>query len=94
MTVQNGPYSIEIEMREGGRGRATGVLVLLDGKIAGGDSYFYYTGTYTNKKGRWLGELITRQHAPAVGKILLFGGREVSCGFSGAYSEGSLWSCP
>jgi hypothetical protein len=89
MAVKNGLYSIDIEMREGGRGRATGVIVLLDGKIAGGDSYFYYTGSYTFKNGKWYGELITHQHTPAVGKVLLFGGREVSCGFTGSYSDGS-----
>jgi len=28
MTVKNGLYSIRIEMKDGGRGRATGVIVL------------------------------------------------------------------
>ena len=37
MSVTNGLYSIHIEMTEGGRGHATGIIVLLDGKIAGGD---------------------------------------------------------
>jgi len=36
MTVKNGLYSIRIEMKDGGRGRATGVIVLLDGQILGG----------------------------------------------------------
>jgi len=40
-----------------GRGRATGVIVLLDGKILGGDTHFYYTGSYTFKNGKWRGEL-------------------------------------
>jgi hypothetical protein len=31
MTVKNGLYSIRIEMKDGVRGRATGVIVLLDG---------------------------------------------------------------
>ena len=32
---------------DGGRaGHATGVIVLLDGKIAGGDLHFDYTGSY------------------------------------------------
>jgi hypothetical protein len=35
MTVKNGLYSIRIEMKDGGRGRATGVIVLLDGQILG-----------------------------------------------------------
>ena len=57
MTVKNGLYSIRIEMKNGGRGRATGVIVILDGKILGGDTHFYYTGSYTFKNGKWRGEL-------------------------------------
>jgi hypothetical protein len=36
-------------MKEGAR-RATGVIVLLDGQILGGDTHFYYTGSYTFKR--------------------------------------------
>ena len=86
MTVTNGLYSIQTEMTDGGRGHATGIIVLRDGKIAGGDSYFYYTGTYTADRGRWRGELTTYEHAKAVGALPLFGGREVTCGFTGTYS--------
>jgi hypothetical protein len=86
MTVTNGLYSIQIEMTEGGHGHATGVIVLRDGKIAGGDSYFYYTGSYTADRGKWRGELTTYQHTKSAGTLLLFGGREVTCGFTGTYS--------
>ncbi|XIA63085.1 GrlR family regulatory protein [Bradyrhizobium sp. TZ2] len=86
MTVTNGLYSIEIEMTDGGHGRATGIIVLRDGKIAGGDSYFFYTGSYTANHGRWRGELITNEHTKSVGALPLFGGREVTCGFTGSYS--------
>jgi T3SS negative regulator,GrlR len=86
MTVTNGLYSIYTEMTEGGRGHATGIIVLRDGKIAGGDSHFYYTGTYTADAGKWRGELTTYEHAKAVGALPLFGGREVTCGFTGTYS--------
>src|SRR5260370_7395600 len=87
MTVKNGLYSIRIEMKDGVRGRATGVIVLLDGQILGGDTHFYYTGSYAFKNGKWPGELTTRQHQEAVGGILLFGGREVTCGFPRTYSH-------
>ncbi len=70
MTVKNGLYSIRIEMKDGVRGRATVVIVLLDGQIL------------------WRGELITHQHAEALGVTLVFGGREVACGFTGTYSDG------
>jgi hypothetical protein len=86
MTVTNGLYAIQTEMTEGGRGHATGVIMLLDGKIAGGDSHFYYTGSYSAKNGKWRGELITNQHTKSVGVLPLFGGREVTCGFTGSYS--------
>ena len=39
------------------------------------------------QNGKWRGELTTRQHQEAVGVILLFGGREVTCGFTGTYSD-------
>ena len=87
MQVKNGLYSIRIEMRDGKRGHATGIIILSDGHILGGDSYFYYTGSYSFKNGKWRGELITHQHTEAVGVNLAFGGREVACGFTGTYSD-------
>lgn len=86
MTVRNGLYSIQIEMTDGGHGHATGVIVLRDGTIAGGDSYFYYTGSYTSERGKWRGELTTTEHTKSVGVLPLFGGREVTCGFIGSYT--------
>ena len=85
--VRNGLYTIEIEMTDGGRGRATGVIVLLDGRIAGGDAHFYYTGTYAAADSKWRGELTTVQHAKPAGVMPLFGGREVTCGFTGSCSH-------
>ena len=86
MTVQNGLYTIQIEMTDGGHGRANGVIVLRDGKIAGGNSYFYYTGSYRGDHGKWRGELITTRAHEIRRSLPLFGGREVTCGFTGAYS--------
>ena len=88
MDVQNGLYTVRIEMRDAKRSYATGVIVLCDGRILGGDTYFYYTGTYSFKNGKWRGELITHQHTKAIGVNMLFGGREVGCGFTGTYSDG------
>ena len=87
--VRNGLYTVETEMTDGGRGRATGVIALVDGKIAGGDAHFYYTGSYTADNGKWRGELTTFQHAKPVGVLPLFGGREVTCGFTGTYADDS-----
>jgi hypothetical protein len=84
--VVNGLYIFDIKMRDGKRGQARGVVVLSDGRIMGGDSYFYYTGHYTFRNGKWRGDMIVNQHTEAVGRTLAFGGREVTCGFSGDYS--------
>ena len=88
MTVTNGLYTIQIEMTDGGHGRANGVIMLHDGRIAGGDSYFYYTGSYRADRGsgKWRGELTTTEHTKSAGRLPLFGGREVTCGFTGVYS--------
>ncbi|MBR1222278.1 hypothetical protein JQ557_30055 [Bradyrhizobium sp. U87765 SZCCT0131] len=86
--MRNGLYAIRIEMRDGVRGRATGVIVLRDGALAGGDSHFYYTGRYLVTGDKWRGELVTHQHTPADGPRPLFGERDVSVGFSGHHDAG------
>ncbi len=79
---------VNIEMRDGKSGRATGVLVLCNnGRILGGDSYFYYAGNGAIRNGKWRGELVSHQHSKAVGKNLAFGGREVSCRNSPAHTR-------
>jgi hypothetical protein len=44
-------------MKDGVRGRVTGVIVLVDGQILGGDTHFNCTASYTVKNGKWRGEL-------------------------------------
>ncbi|MDQ8729924.1 GrlR family regulatory protein [Bradyrhizobium sp. LHD-71] len=86
--MKNGLYTLHIEMLDGVAGRNGGVMVLHDGTIRGGDSYFYYTGSYSFADGRWKGELISNEHTPTTaGKYPVFGGREVGIGFSGTYSD-------
>ena len=87
--VSDGLYSLAIEMSGAKRGHATGIVVLRDGVILGGDSFFYYTGSYSFSRGKWRGEMIVNQHTEAPGLNLVFGGREVTCGFTGTYSAGA-----
>lgn len=87
--VTDGLYTLGIEMTGIKRGHATGVVVLQDGRIMGGDSFFYYTGSYTYARDKWRGEMIVHQHTEAPGLNLVFQGREVTCGFTGSYSDGS-----
>jgi hypothetical protein len=87
--VSDGLYSIAIEMSGAKRGHATGIVVLEGGRIMGGDSFFYYTGSYSFSRSKWRGEMIVLQHTEAPGLNLVFGGREVGCGFTGTYSAGA-----
>jgi hypothetical protein len=47
----------------------------------GGDTFFYYTGSYSFSRGKRRGEMIVNQHTEAPGLNLVFGRREVTCGF-------------
>lgn len=85
--MKNGLYTLHIEMLDGLSGRNGGVMVLRDGAIRGGDSYFYYLGSYSFADGRWKGELISNEHTPSGGMRPVFGGREVGIGFSGSYDD-------
>lgn len=85
--IKNGLYSIHIRMLDGIDGGNTGVMVLHDGKIRGGDAFFDYIGAYTSANGRWKGELVNHEHTPSQGVRPVFGGHEVGIGFSGSYSE-------
>jgi T3SS negative regulator,GrlR len=65
--VRDGLYTLGIEMSGAKRGHATGVVVLRGGVIMGGDSFFYYTGSYSHSRGKWRGEMIVHQHTEAPG---------------------------
>ena len=85
--IVNGLYSIHLRMLDGVDGGLTGVMLLSDGRILGGDASFYYLGTYTSENGRWKGQILNQEHTPAKGDNPVFGGREVGIGFSGTCDE-------
>src|SRR4051812_49398332 len=85
--VRNGLYSLNIRMLDGIDSGNTGLMVLHDGTIRGGDAFFDYVGAYSSANGRWKGELINHTHTPTRGARPLFGGREVGIGFSGTYND-------
>ena len=85
--IKNGLYSIHIRMLDGIDGGNTGVMVLHDGRIHGGDAFFDYVGAYASANGRWRGELVNHEHTPSQGERPVFGGYEVGIGFSGTYTD-------
>ena len=58
--IVSGLYSIDIRMLDGIAGGQTGVMLLKDGRILGGDAFFYYLGAYSSLNGRWKGEFVNR----------------------------------
>jgi hypothetical protein len=85
--IRNGLYSIHIRMLDGIDGGNTGVMVLHNGLIRGGDAFFDYLGSYTSANGKWKGELVNHEHTPSKGERPVFGGYEVGIGFSGTYTD-------
>jgi hypothetical protein len=85
--IVNGLYSIHIRALDGVDAGLSGVMLLIDGRILGGDAFFYYLGAYSSADGRWKGEIVNQEHTPAKGENPVFGGYEVGIGFSGTCRE-------
>lgn len=81
--IGNGLYAVQFQMLDGLKGGLNGVMLLNDGRILGGDAFFYYLGAYTSGDGRWRGEIVNQEHTPASGEHPLFSGHEVGIGFAG-----------
>ena len=85
--IVNGLYSVRIRLLDGVKGGLTGVMLLNDGHILGGDASFYYLGSYTSENGRWKGQILNQEHTPARGENPVFGGHEVGIGFAGTCDD-------
>jgi len=49
-------------MLDGVVGGGTGVVMMRDGTLRGGDSFYYYVGSYSCSSGRWKGEVTNQEH--------------------------------
>lgn len=87
--IVNGLYAIDTRTLDGVEGKLTGIMLLHEGRILGGDAFFYYLGSYTSSNGRWKGEMLNQEHTPAKGEIPVFGGHQIGIGFSGTCDETS-----
>ncbi|MBR1230090.1 MULTISPECIES: hypothetical protein [unclassified Bradyrhizobium] len=85
--IVNGLYSIHIRALDGVDAGLSGVMLLMNGRILGGDAFFYYLGSYNSADGRWKGEILNQEHTPAKGENLVFGGHEVGIGFAGTCAD-------
>jgi hypothetical protein len=90
--IVNGLYSLHIRLLDGLDGGLTGVMLLHDGRILGGDAFYYYLGAYSSAAGRWKGEIVNQEHTPGTSEHPVFGGFEVGIGFSGTCdAESAAW---
>jgi hypothetical protein len=89
--IRNGLYALRVEMRDGIVGGDNGVVVLRDGTIRGGDSFFYFVGSYSCSGGKWKGEVTSEEHTPALA-TRPFARKSVTIGFTGNYTDDSAES--
>jgi hypothetical protein len=85
--IRNGLYHITVEMLDAVRGGNQGVMVVRDGTLRGGDSFFYAYGTYTCANGKWKGEVTNQEHSPTFGERPVWERKVVTIGFTGTYSD-------
>ena len=85
--IRNGIYSLIALAIDGVDVEVGGVLILLDGKMYGGDSYVYYEGSYECSAGKWKGEMISREHTPTNRPTVE---RVQHIKFSGTYDDASV----
>jgi hypothetical protein len=85
--IRNGLYHITVEMLDGIQGGNQGVMVLRDGTMRGGDSFFYAFGTYTSADGKWKGEVTNQEHSPTFGERPIWERKVVTIGFTGTYTD-------
>jgi T3SS negative regulator,GrlR len=87
--MDNGLYFLRVEPATGGRAENGGVLVVRNGRILGGDAFFYYVGNCNGSGGSWTGEFAIKQHTRSDLAKPVFGGKEVTVTFSGTYDDTS-----
>jgi hypothetical protein len=85
--MRNGLYSLHMRMVDQ-PGKGSGVFVLHDGRMLGGNGLVWLAGSYTfDGRGRWKGELITEPYALVSAPGVVFENQTVSIGFSGTYTH-------
>jgi hypothetical protein len=86
--IRNGLYSYSSKALDGVDGGDNGVLVLCDGTLRGGTSFFYFIGTYSCAGSKWKGEMTNQEHTPAPFTSPT-ARKLVNAGFSRTYTDDS-----
>jgi hypothetical protein len=84
--LANGRYSVWFKTSAGG---GTGVVMLTEGKISGGDTAIAYTGHYEQVGDEFKASIFTRRHSP--GQPSVFGIDNVDITFVGRKNKITVW---
>ena len=87
--MDNGLYFIRVEPAGGGRPENGGVFILRNGRLLGGDAFFYYVGSYSSAGGGWSGEFSIKQHTRSGQAVPVFGATDATLSFAGTCSQGA-----
>jgi T3SS negative regulator,GrlR len=68
--MKDGLYKAQFQTPQG---QGAGVVVLAGGKLRGGDSSIYYTGTYVIEGDKIRGQVATDAHTKLPGMVSVFG---------------------
>ena len=85
--IRNGLYLASTRFLDGVEAYNRHVMVLRDGTMRGGDSFFFAHGSYTSADGKWKGELTNEEHSPSFDERPVWGRKVVTIGFSGTYTD-------
>jgi len=88
--IRNGLYSIHIRMLDGIDGGNTGVMVLHNGLIRGGDAFFDYLGLLHQRQRQMEGPNSSITSTPRARRAAVFGGYEVASVFSALHRYGAV----
>jgi len=90
--IRNGLYHCRTVFLDGVVGGSDSVMMLRDGSIRGGDSFYYFYGTYTSADGKVKGEITNLEHTASNGARPVWEKRVVTIGFSGTYNDETVES--
>jgi hypothetical protein len=70
-------------------GQGTGVVVIADGSIKGGDSSMYYIGTFQENNNQVIATIRVSKHSDVPGIIPIFGTNDVNVKLQGKSTDNS-----
>jgi hypothetical protein len=85
--MRDGLYKVEFKTL---LGAGSGVVVLQDGRLRGGDAALYYVGTYGIEGNAFLANVVTNRHTNYPGIVSVFGIDRVHINLKGTFEEDTI----